>query len=97
MYENLKAVGGVVYDANDVEFAEKIHATLQDSQASISSAGNILPLRTEVNTWPASTDVGDVSYAAPTVGLNAATWVPGTAAHSWQAVACGATPIGMKA
>ena len=55
-----------------------------------------MPLRTEVSVWPASTDVGDVSYVAPTVGLYAATWVPGTPAHSWQAVACGATPIGMK-
>jgi aminobenzoyl-glutamate utilization protein B len=96
MYENLKAVGGVLYDGNDIHFAEKICSTFQDSAVPISSARSILPLRTEVNTWPASTDVGDVSYIAPTVGLYAATWVPGTAAHSWQAVACGATPIGMK-
>jgi len=32
----------------------------------------------------------------PTVGLSTATWVPGTAAHSWQAVACGGTSIGIK-
>ena len=43
-----------------------------------------------------STDVGDVSYVVPTVGLEAATWVPGTPAHSWQAVACGGTEIGTK-
>lgn len=42
----------------------------------------------------ASTDVGDVSWAVPTAGLNTATWVPGTAAHSWQAVAAGGTNIG---
>jgi aminobenzoyl-glutamate utilization protein B len=28
--------------------------------------------------------------------MSAATWVPGTAAHSWQAVAAGGTTIGMK-
>ena len=33
---------------------------------------------------------------APTVGLNTATWVPGTAAHTWQAVAAGGTSIGNK-
>ena len=33
---------------------------------------------------------------APTVGLNTATWVPGTAAHTWQAVAAGGTNIGNK-
>ena len=44
----------------------------------------------------ASTDVGDVSWVVPTVQLSAATWVPGTAAHSWQAVATGGTTIATK-
>ena len=44
----------------------------------------------------ASTDVGDVSWVVPTVQLSAATWVPGTAAHSWQAVAAGGMSIGFK-
>ncbi len=43
-----------------------------------------------------STDVGDVSWIVPTAGLATATWVPGTAAHSWQAVAAGGTSIGNK-
>jgi aminobenzoyl-glutamate utilization protein B len=43
-----------------------------------------------------SSDVSDVSYVVPTVGLEAATWIPGTSAHSWQAVACGGTEIGTK-
>ncbi len=33
----------------------------------------------------------------PLATLNTATWVPGTAAHSWQAVAAGGTSIGLKA
>ena len=37
-----------------------------------------------------------MSYAVPTVGLSAATWVPGTAAHSWQAISAGGTEIGTK-
>ena len=43
-----------------------------------------------------STDVGDVSFVVPTVGFGTATWVPGTPAHSWQAVAAGGTSIGHK-
>ena len=43
-----------------------------------------------------STDVGDVSFTVPTAGMGAATWVPGTPAHSWQAVAAGGTSIGNK-
>ena len=43
-----------------------------------------------------STDVGDVSWNVPTAGLRTATWVPGTASHSWQAVASGGMSIGLK-
>jgi aminobenzoyl-glutamate utilization protein B len=43
-----------------------------------------------------STDVGDVSWTVPTVGLRTATWVPGTSAHSWQATAAGGMSIGFK-
>ena len=40
--------------------------------------------------------MADVSWVVPTVGLATATWVPGTPAHSWQAVAAGGTSIGFK-
>lgn len=50
----------------------------------------------EVSLGYGSTDVGDVSFAAPTVGLRTATWVPGTSAHSWQAVAASGMSIGEK-
>jgi aminobenzoyl-glutamate utilization protein B len=43
-----------------------------------------------------STDVGDVSWVVPTTGFATACWVPGTPAHSWQAVASGGTTIGEK-
>ncbi|MBW8839635.1 MAG: peptidase dimerization domain-containing protein, partial [Gemmatimonadetes bacterium] len=43
-----------------------------------------------------STDVGDVSWVAPTTGITVACWVPGTPGHSWQAVACGGTSIARK-
>ena len=44
----------------------------------------------------ASTDSGDVSWNVPMVSFTTATWVPGTPAHSWQAVAAGGTTIGLK-
>ena len=97
MHENLENIGGVAYNKDEVQFAEKIQSTFMGRQSSpITSANSVVPLRSDVSVWPASTDVGDVSYVTPTVGLYSATWVPGTAAHSWQAVACGASSIGMK-
>jgi aminobenzoyl-glutamate utilization protein B len=45
---------------------------------------------------PGSTDVGDVSWVTPTGCLTTATWVAGTAAHSWQATATSGMSIGFK-
>jgi len=44
----------------------------------------------------ASSDVGDISWNVPTAQLTAATFVPGVAAHTWQAAACAGTTIGRK-
>lgn len=95
MQQNLDKVGGVVYTKEEIEFAKKIQSTFTYKVPAIQTASTILPFKIS----PAgggSTDVGDVSYVVPTVGMRAATWVPGTPAHSWQAVACGGTEIGTK-
>jgi aminobenzoyl-glutamate utilization protein B len=94
MQSNLEKVGGVKYTPEEIEFAKKIQSTFIGKPPSVDSAAKIKPLHVEQN--QGSTDVGDVSYVVPTVGMEAATWVPGTSAHSWQAVACGGKDIGMK-
>ncbi|HVK97598.1 MAG TPA: hypothetical protein VM368_07270, partial [Flavisolibacter sp.] len=93
---NLARVGGVTYNAQEKAFAKKLQATLGNSVPPMESASQVKPLQNEFDAGGGSTDVGDVSYAVPTVGIRAATWVPGTPAHSWQAVACGGTDIGIK-
>ena len=94
MQANLEKVGGVMYTTEENVFAKKIQASFLGKFASIDSAAIVKPLHIEKN--KGSTDVGDVSYAVPTVGVKTATWVTGTSAHSWQAVACGGTDIGVK-
>ena len=96
MYENLKTVGGVPYSASDVEFAKQMQSTFTTKYPEISSAQTIQPFKTG-GFFPASTDVGDITWVVPTTGLGTATWVPGTPAHSWQAVASSGHNIGMKA
>jgi len=96
MQRNLVRVGGVRYTAAEMEFAKKIQASFTYKVPAIETAGQIESLKKEVDAGGGSTDVGDVSYVVPTVGLEAATWVPGTPAHSWQATACGGTEIGTK-
>lgn len=96
MQQNLQKVGGVNYTASEIEFGKKIQSSFSYQSPAIERAANIAPLKPVIDAGGGSTDVGDVSYAVPTVGLEAATWIPGTAAHSWQAVACNGTDIGAK-
>ncbi|MGB4771977.1 MAG: amidohydrolase [Chitinophagaceae bacterium] len=96
MYRNLQLAGGVMYSAEDLAFGKKIQTSFPFNYPDVKDAGMIKPLVVPVNASPGSTDVGDVSYNVPTVGFSTATWVPGTAAHSWQAIAAGGTDIGAK-
>jgi len=96
MQQNLLRVGGVSYTPAEVEFAKKLQTSFTYKVPPVESAATVQPLKAEDDAGGGSTDVGDVSYTVPTVGLRAATWVAGTPAHSWQAVACGGTEIGTK-
>jgi aminobenzoyl-glutamate utilization protein B len=94
MQTNLEKVGGVAYTPEEIAFSKTLQTSFAGKAPNIDEAATVKPMHIEKN--QGSTDVGDVSYAVPTVGVEAATWVPGTAAHSWQAVACGGTDIGVK-
>ena len=94
VYKNLESFGGITYDENENKYANEIYKTFIKPNNEIGSQENIRPFRTSHGYG--STDVGDVSWNVPTAGLRTATWVPGTAAHSWQAVASGGTSIGLK-
>jgi aminobenzoyl-glutamate utilization protein B len=92
--KNLERIGGLTYTPEERAFAEQIRKTLEEPMLPLGSEAQILAPREEVSF--SSTDMGDVSWKVPTVQLSAATWVPGTPAHSWQAVAAGGTSIGTK-
>jgi aminobenzoyl-glutamate utilization protein B len=94
MHANLTKVGGVQYSKEEQRFAEKISTTLGLTEDKSGEQEQIMPLM--MSGGMGSTDVGDVSWLVPTTGLSTATWVPGTAAHSWQAIAAGGTSIGGK-
>lgn len=93
---NLVLVGGVNYSNDELAFGQKIQSSYNYKTQPLSAAATIKPFKTKPDAGGGSSDVGDVSYAVPTVEFDAATWVPGTPAHSWQAVACGGTEIGTK-
>ncbi|MDQ0137229.1 aminobenzoyl-glutamate utilization protein B [Neorhizobium galegae] len=102
------SMGPPPFDAADIEFAEKIRATLtpEDIAASwnqerleqrdIPLADFILPAHTENRQMGGSTDVGDVSWVVPTVQAYGATLAVGTQLHTWQVVAQGKSPLAHK-
>ena len=94
MHSNLRKVGGVKYSRKEKAFAENLYKTLIDPSIPLGSEETIGDFKTYATRG--STDVGDVSWLVPTAGLRTATWVAGTTAHSWQAVAAGGMSIGEK-
>ena len=96
MHANLSLVGGVEYTAEERRFAEMIQSTFPEGVPPLDRAAVVEPFEVIEVGQGGSTDVGDVSWTIPTAGLGTATWVPGTSAHSWQAVAAGGTEIGNK-
>ena len=96
--KDLEEVGGYHYTAEEEHFAQNLQKSLPPEYAgNLDSTASVLALRPiDPNAPSASTDVGDVSWNVPTIGFGAATFVPGVAAHSWQATACAGMSIGQR-
>jgi aminobenzoyl-glutamate utilization protein B len=91
--KNLKALNCIEYSPEETEFSLRLQETLEhpaplDRIRSVSDKTGVV--------GRGSTDVGDVSWVAPTAGFGAACWTPGTPGHSWQATACGGVTIARK-
>ena len=92
--KNFETLGEIKYTEDEINYANTI---LKETGKELKGLdGKIKPIRPTLPAQGGSTDVGDVSWNVPTAGFRTASWVPGTAAHSWQAVAAGGTSIGLK-
>ena len=109
MHANLERLGPPVFDASDRDFAKAIRATLSDEDISVSFrrigletdpdlplCEFVAPLGSRGSSGVGSTDVGDVSWAVPTVQARIATCAVGTPFHSWQLTAQGKAPAAHK-
>lgn len=93
LQKNLEAVPLPELTETDVTLMNTIRAGLPDlkpiPEGQLPVSYQVMPL---VRTWGllhASGDLGDVSYRCPVGEISAATWLRGTRAHSWEAVAQG--------
>jgi aminobenzoyl-glutamate utilization protein B len=97
VHANLSEIGGFTYTDEELAFAKTIKETLpKRMQTDLGAVAEIVPFEIIEKGSGGSTDVGDISWVVPTAGLSTATWVPGTSAHTWQAVAAGGMSIGHK-
>src|SRR5262252_1154752 len=96
MDANLRRVGPAAWTEEEMAFAEKLQKTRPGKNLpELASAKEVRKYQFNGQKY-SSTDSGDVSWVTPLATLNTATWVPGTASHTWQATATGGTSIGLK-
>ena len=98
MDRNLRSVGGIEWTAEEKAFAATMRESVPNARGTIDSVAQVQPyaVRTDPDAAGASTDMSDVSWVVPTVGLGTATFVPGMPGHSWQNVAAAGMSIGTK-
>lgn len=110
MQAELDRLGPVEFDDNDREFAREIQKTLTKDDIAVSFrrcgmpppedglalCDFVAPLDLKGEGGEGSTDVGDVSWAVPTVQARVATCAVGTPFHTWQTVAQGKAPAAHK-
>jgi aminobenzoyl-glutamate utilization protein B len=108
MNDVLQQLGPPPFDEADRSFAKKIQATLSDQdidnvyrnvgqpRTDAVLCDKIVPLDSPRNLMRGSTDVGDVSWAIPTVQAHGAMMAIGTPLHTWQVVAQGKMPAAHK-
>ncbi len=108
MQRNFDRLGPPPFDAEDMAFAKRMQATVTraDVETAFRRAGlpvtdvplctTIAPKEVAGPRMMGSTDVGDVSWAVPTVQARGATYTIGTPGHSWQLTAHGQSPLAHK-
>ncbi|MFQ5569573.1 MAG: amidohydrolase [Rhodothermales bacterium] len=95
MQKNLEQVGPPPFTDEEQAFARELQRYLEIEEKGYDT--DIQPLADEPE--PASggsTDVAEVSYIAPTAGLNVTTAAAGVPWHSWATTACHGTDAGVK-
>lgn len=95
MQKNLEILGPIIYTTEEENFAKELHKNTEVKEIGFSSTVN--PLKPTAENPPGgSSDVGDISWIVPEVGLVVTTAPKEVPWHSWAVVACGGMSIGHK-
>lgn len=107
MYKNFQELGVPVHDEAELELAKAMRATLSAQDKATAERQSPDAPDPDMVTWlnpytgstiplNGSTDVGDVSWIAPTAQCTTACFINGSTLHSWQWVSLGATSMAHK-
>jgi len=99
MYRSLKRLPPPKFTAEEHAFARQLQQPLIEqfgTTFSLSLDESIHPLAAAPETSKGSTDVGDISWFVPTMGLRTTCFASGSPGHSWQNVAAIGSSIGEK-
>ncbi len=92
---NLRWIGPIAYTPEEQSFARAIQRATGVAESGLN--GTILPLEeTRPDPPGGSSDVGDVSWVAPTLHFSVTTAPADAPWHAWPVVACGGMSIGHK-
>jgi aminobenzoyl-glutamate utilization protein B len=94
MQQHLEAVGVPAWTDDEQAFARECQANMGLPEAGL--ATHVVPLQPEVAIG-GSSDVADVSWNTPTMGVVMPTVPLGVSMHTWAVTACGGMSIGLKA
>jgi aminobenzoyl-glutamate utilization protein B len=93
---NLELVGAPAFTDAEHQLAREIQRGFGLEETGMST--RIRPLDLERAPEPGgSTDVANISWVAPTVGLRVANWPAGCPAHSWASTAASGSPAALRA
>lgn len=95
LQKNLEALGAIEYTEEEENFAREIQKATNSDVVGLDMEINPIEDTAEHPTG-GSTDVGDVSFVAPTIRLSATVAPSGTPWHSWAVVATSGMSIGHK-
>jgi len=93
MQEHLTHIGVPSWTDDEQAFARECQANMDLPEHGLAS--DVVPLQPEVAIG-GSSDVADVSWNSPTMGVVMPTAPLGVSMHTWPVTACGGTSIGLK-
>jgi aminobenzoyl-glutamate utilization protein B len=94
MDAHLQTVGVPTWTDEEQAFARECQRNMGIAEQGLATF--VMPLPNEVQ-MGGSSDVGDVSWVTPTMGVALPAWPLNISAHTWAATACSGTTIGHKA